>query len=160
MTAATGTGARAPTIRAAVMADAAELARLFTILGHPTTAVDIAARWDRWAAEGNDALIADRGDGTLAGLATLHRTRVLHRPGPVGRITALVVDEAERGRGIGRALVAAAEERLTRDGCVLLEITSGLRRADAHAFYERIGYARTSLRLARTLPTIPSGGGA
>ena len=148
-----------PTIRAADVTDAAELARLFIVLGHPTTANEIAARWAQWAAEGNDALVADRGDGTLAGLATLHRTRVLHRPAPVGRITALVVDAAERGRGIGRALVAAAEERLTRDGCILLEITSNLRRTDAHAFYERIGYARTSLRLARTLPIPRADGG-
>lgn len=152
MTTPTDRGATIPAIRAAVSTDAGELARLFTTLGHPTRADEIAARWAQWAAEGNDALVADRGDDTLAGLATLHRTRVLHRPGPVGRITALVVDEVERGRGIGRALVGAAEERLTRDGCVLLEITSNLRRADAHAFYERIGYERTSLRLARTLP--------
>jgi GNAT superfamily N-acetyltransferase len=149
-----------PIIRPAAATDAVELARLFTVLEHPTSAADVTARWAQWAAEGNDALVADRGDGTLAGLATLHRTRVLHRPAPVGRITALVVDATERGRGIGRALVAAAEERLTRDGCILLEITSNLRRADAHAFYERIGYARTSLRLARTLPIIPSGGRA
>jgi GNAT superfamily N-acetyltransferase len=160
MTTPTGHGAPTPTIRAAVLADADELSRLFTALEHPTRAAEITARWAQWAAEGNDALVADRGDGTLAGLATLHRTRVLHRPAPVGRITALVVDAAERGRGIGRALVAAAEERLTRDGCILLEITSNLRRADAHAFYERIGYARTSVRLARTLPIIPTRGDA
>jgi GNAT superfamily N-acetyltransferase len=76
---------------------------------------------------------------------------VLHRPKPVGRITALVVDAPVRGQGIGRALVAAAEEALARAGCGLLEITSHERLVDAHAFYERLGYQRTSVRLAKVL---------
>jgi GNAT superfamily N-acetyltransferase len=140
-----------PTIRRATARDAPELARLLTSLGHPTIAVTIEARWAEWAAAGNLALVAARPDGTLAGVATLHHMLVLHRPRPVGRITALVVDAPVRGRGIGRALVAAAEEMLTSVGCGLLEITSNVRRADAHAFYEHLGYERTSFRFARML---------
>jgi GNAT superfamily N-acetyltransferase len=138
-------------IRAATPDDAPELSRLLTQLGHPTTEAEVRARWDGCSREGSAALVADRGDGTLAGLATIGRIHVLHRPRPIGRITALVVDAPDRGRGLGRALVAAAEARLLDAGCGLLEITSNLRRADAHAFYERIGYEKTSVRLARTL---------
>jgi GNAT superfamily N-acetyltransferase len=138
-------------VRPAVVDDAPELSRLFGELEHPASSAELAARWDAWAREGNVALVADRGDGTLAGVATLHRMHVLHRPRPVGRVTALVVDARERGHGIGRALVAAAEARLTQDGCGLLEITSNARRTDAHAFYERIGYVRTSVRLMKPL---------
>ena len=140
-----------PGVRVATRDDADELARLLTQLEHPTSAASIAARWDEWRAAGNLALVAARADGTLAGVATLHHMLVLHRPRPVGRITALVVDAAERGRGIGRALVAAAEAELTRAGCGLLEITSNARRVDAHAFYERLGYTRTSLRFMKPL---------
>lgn len=140
-----------PAIRRATAADAPELARLLTSLGHPTAAVTIEAHWDEWEAAGNTALVAERPDGTLSGVATLHHMLVLHRPRPVGRITALVVDAPVRGQGIGRALVAAAEEVLTSVGCGLLEITSNLRRADAHAFYEHLGYERTSFRFARVL---------
>jgi GNAT superfamily N-acetyltransferase len=140
-------------IRSAAQSDAAEIARLLTVLGHPTDADALAARWGDWAAEGNAALVALRPDGTLAGVATLHQMRVLHRPRPVGRITALVVDAPLRGQGIGRALVSAAEEVLHRAGCGLLEITSNVRRTEAHAFYERLGYERTSVRLAKVLTT-------
>jgi GNAT superfamily N-acetyltransferase len=129
--------------------DAPELARLLTALGHPTDAAGVAARWEEWAAEGNAALVAAREDDTLIGVATLHRTRVLHRPRPVGRITALVVDAAVRGQGIGRALMAAAEEALVQAGCGLVEITSNVRRVDAHAFYARLGYEQTSVRLVK-----------
>lgn len=141
----------APVIRPAARHDAPEIARLLTALGHATAAEDVAERWGEWAAQGNAALVAARTDGTLAGLVTLHQMRVLHRPRPVGRITALVVDAAARGEGIGRALVAAAEETLARAGCGLLEITSNVRLTDAHAFYEHLGYERTSVRLAKDL---------
>ena len=90
-------------IRPATEHDVPELARLFTALGHPATAEAIAERWREWAAAGNTALVAPRRDGALAGAATLHRMVVLHRPSPVGRITALVVDTPLRGQGVGRA---------------------------------------------------------
>jgi GNAT superfamily N-acetyltransferase len=138
-------------IRRATAADAAEVARLFTVLGHPTTAEEAAARWPRFEADGNLAFVAQRDDGTLGGVITIHHMTVLHRPKRVGRITGLVVDVVLRGRGVGKALVAAAEAELKGTGCGLLEVTSNLRRADAHAFYERLGYERTSLRLAKTV---------
>lgn len=144
-------GKPAHPIRDAVATDAPELARLLTLLGHPTTTESIVTRWSEWSAAGNVALVCARPDGTLSGAGTLHRMMVLHRPKPVGRITALVVDVPERGQGIGRALVAAAEEMLERAGCGLLEITSHVRRVDAHAFYEHLGYERTSVRLAKRL---------
>lgn len=75
--------------------------------------------------------------------------RVLHRPAPVGRISMLVVDAKLRNRGIGEALVRAAEHALVASGCQIVEVTSNNARTDAHRFYERLGYERTSVRLAR-----------
>ncbi|MBX5461906.1 MAG: GNAT family N-acetyltransferase [Steroidobacteraceae bacterium] len=141
-----------PTIRRATRADAPELERLFGMLGYPIRSDSILARWAEWEAAGNIALVADRQDGTLAGVITLHHTHVLHRERPVGRISALVVDASVRGRGIGRSLVAAAEVILTEAGCEVIEVTSNMRRTDAHAFYERLGYERTSYKFAKRTP--------
>ena len=140
-----------PHIRPATAADASEVARLLTLLGHPTDAGGVSERWGEWSAAGDTALVAVRPGGTLAGLATLHQMRALHRAAPVGRITALVVDASVRGQGIRRALVTAAERTLAQSGCGLVEVTSNVRLAHAHAFYERLGYERTSVRLAKTL---------
>ena len=89
--------------------------------------------------------------GTVAGCLSTSVMRVLHRPAPVGRISMMVVDESLRGRGIGAELVRAAEAALAAQGCQIVEVTSNMRRIDAHRFYERLGYDRTSVRLAKTV---------
>jgi predicted N-acetyltransferase YhbS len=139
-----------PTIRRATIADAAELARLLSPLGYPITENDIIAVWDAWVSEGNVALVI-QGEDSLLGVITLHSMVVLHRPKPVGRITSLAVDASVHGQGLGRALMQAAEDALTRAGCGMVEVTSNMRRSDAHDFYKHMTYEQTSFRFARTL---------
>lgn len=143
-------------LRLATRADVAELARLLAPLGYALEPRDVDAVWPGWEAEGNRAWVAQGAHGLL-GVVVLHRTTVLHRARPVGRITALAVDPAAQGRGLGRALVEAAERDLARAGCALIEITSHARRTAAHAFYEHLSYERTSVRFARTLPDEDTG---
>lgn len=138
-------------IRPARASDLPELVRLFSELGYDIAPDVLAKRWEAFEGSGEHALVADEASqqGRLLGVATLHATPVLHRAGPVGRVTALVVDATFRGCGIGRALMAAAERWAAERGCVLLEVTSNQRRADAHKFYEGLGFERTSFRFAR-----------
>ena len=131
-------------IRDAVAADAPAIAALIAALGYEVSAADVRARL-----AGAGALVAD--EGGVIGVVTTSVMNVLHRPRPVGRISMLVVAEAVRGGGIGAALVAEAERRLAERGCGLVEVTSNARRERAHAFYERLGYQRTSWRFAKTL---------
>jgi predicted N-acetyltransferase YhbS len=141
-----------PRIRHAMEGDGPDMARLLTALGHPTTSDDVAAEWAEWSAAGNAALVAIDTDGVVIGVITLHRMRVLHRRQPVGRITSLIVNATARGRGVGRALVLAAEDVLVGAGCGIVEVTSHMRLDEAHTFYEHVGYERTSHRFAKTLP--------
>lgn len=136
-------------IREARPGDAEPAAVLIRALGYEVSAADVRKRLAALKKAGDAALTAVRGE--LIGLVTLHVTPVLHRPRPVGRITLLVVAEAARGQGVGAALVAAAERRLAAKGCGLVEVTSNRKRLRAHAFYEKLGYERTSYRFARSL---------
>lgn len=54
----------------------------------------------------------------------------------------IAVDPAAQGRGVGRALMAAAEERVRAEGgrMVLVETASKPSYAATRAFYEAIGY--------------------
>jgi ribosomal protein S18 acetylase RimI-like enzyme len=137
-------------IRSARREDAAALSSLITQLGYPAPADVVAARIVALEAAHELVLVAEL-DGDVVGVLTVHVMPVLHRPTPVGRLSMLVVAESVRGRGIGRALVAAAERDLAARGCALVEVTSNQKRKDAHAFYERLGYEVTSLRFKRDL---------
>lgn len=143
-------------VRPARSADAATMASLLVELGYEATPEVIASRFAGLEGHGEVALVATRGDGPPLGLVTVHVTRVLHRPAPVGRLTALVVTAGARGRGVGRALVDAAEAILAARGCGLVEVTSNIRLTGAHAFYRRLGYEATSYRFGKQLRQGPA----
>jgi ribosomal protein S18 acetylase RimI-like enzyme len=63
-----------------------------------------------------------------------------------GQIIALAVASSFRRRGVGRALVEAAEALLSERGATAVVVTTANRRSDAHAFYERLGYVFTGRR--------------
>ena len=126
------------------------LARLIGELGYAIEAAEAVERLAAMAAEGRAVLVAEL-DGAVVGCLSTSAMRVLHRPAPVGRISMMVVDETWRSRGIGAALVRAAERALAAQGCYMVEVTSHVRRTEAHRFYERLGYDKSSVRLAREL---------
>jgi ribosomal protein S18 acetylase RimI-like enzyme len=129
--------------------DSEAIAALIAALGYEAGAADIRRRLAALAKAGQQIVVAEK--GRLVGVLTTSMMIVLHRPKPVGRISMLVVAEEERGAGIGAALVAEAEKRLAAKGCGLVEVTSNKKRLRAHAFYERLGYERTSYRFAKSL---------
>ena len=137
-------------IRAAKPEDAAALVELLQELGFPTAVVVVAQRLTALADSGEKVLVGTRCAEVL-GFVTLHVTPVLHRAAPVGRITALVVASRARKQGLGRALVATAEQHLAGAGCGLMEVTSNQKLVEAHTFYQQLGYAMTSFRFGKTL---------
>jgi len=137
-------------IRPAVADDAPELATLLAHLGYPADAAALPDRLLRLRAGGDDAFVAVL-DGATVGLATVHARAVLHVARPVAQLTALVVPPEMRGRGVGRALVAAAEQWARAQGAERLVVTTALHRADAPLFYERLGFEHTGRRYVRRL---------
>jgi GNAT superfamily N-acetyltransferase len=107
-------------------------------------------RIDRMLAEGDRLVVAEAG-GAVVGLAALHVSPSLEHDAPAGKLAALIVDEAQRGAGVGRALVGEMEAEARRRGCGVLFLTTAEGRAGAHAFYERLGLERTGRRYAKTL---------
>jgi PhnO protein len=139
-------------VREAVLTDAPEVVRLLALLGHAMSSGTAEARLAAFRESGEHVLVATRaGSASLLGAVTLHVTQVMHRIGPIGRFTAVVVDESARGQGIGTILIKVAEAFLASQGCAMIEVTSNKKRTDAHAFYERLGYTATSFRFAKSI---------
>lgn len=140
------------TVRDLSSGDLSQVVPLLVELGYPVEETVLEQRFRDFSSKGESALVGER-DGQIIGLLTLHVTPVLHRPGSVGRITTLVVAKHAHGQGVGRALMNEAEGRLWTEGCVLIEVTSNLKRSDAHTFYEKLGYERTSYRFGKVRPS-------
>jgi GNAT superfamily N-acetyltransferase len=81
----------------------------------------------------------------------LHTSLALEYDQPAGKLSAIVVDKTHRGRGVGKALVKALEAEARSRGCCLIFLTTAERRADAHAFYSRLGFEHTGRRYAKSL---------
>ena len=137
-------------VREARPADAAAMVALIAQLEFTVDEAGVTDRLARLATDGEPVLLAED-DGAILGLLDWHVMTTIHRPRPVGRIVALVVADGQRGRGVGRALVAEAERRMRQRGCEKMEVTSNLKLAKAHAFYEAIGLEKSSFRFARDL---------
>ena len=128
------------TIRPLTAGDASAVAALSSDLGYPTDPAAMDARLKALLAATGHALFgAEDGDGALAGWVHVC-TRLLLIDPPSALVEGLVVAAGARRRGVGRALVAAAEDWARRGGARTMRLRSGAPREDAHAFYRALGY--------------------
>jgi len=139
-----------PELREAKTGDAAALVRLIGLLDHDVDDKGVRKRISALSKGGLAPLVATL-EKDVIGLCGIDSMTAIHRDQPVGRVNILVVAEAARGQGIGRMLLEAAEQRLKKLGCGMVEITSNDRLAEAHAFYRHMGYERTSIRFVKAL---------
>jgi GNAT superfamily N-acetyltransferase len=89
------------------------------------------------ASPDHDVLVFDDGEVIAwVGLTVSHSLT----SEPHASLMGLVVDAGHRSRGIGQAMMEAAEQWARDRGLGHLRLRTNLVRADAHRFYERIGY--------------------
>lgn len=127
------------TIRRARPTDAVRIASLSNQLGYRLTNDEYRKRIEALAGDPDHVVrVVDRGDEVIGWLHAF-----ICPPLMAGReveIGGLVVDEAHRGRGIGRSLMAEAEQWARTRGCTAIRVRSNTVRTEAHVFYKRQGY--------------------
>ncbi len=84
--------------------------------------------------------VAARQAGTLVGYAGILMT------GPEADIQTVAVAPVARGRGVGRALVAALLDRAWVGGARIVHLEVGSDNTPARALYERLGFGVVGLR--------------
>jgi GNAT superfamily N-acetyltransferase len=103
-----------------------------------------AAHWaafDAIDADPRNELIVVEEDGVPVGTFQLTFTPSLSRGGSERMtIEAVRVRSDRRGGGVGRQMMTWALDRGRERGCRLAQLTTDKRRADAHRFYESLGF--------------------
>ena len=120
--------------------DTACVAELTGQLGYPSTPEDIGGRFAYLRGRPEDEVLVavDEGDPPLG---WIHVSRFASlEASDLALIGGLVVDDAHRARGIGEALLDAAEGWARRHGASTMVVRSRITRGRAHRFYERHGY--------------------
>lgn len=141
-------------VRRAELADAAPLAELMTQLGYPTRTSEMEMRMEAICSDKTYATFVAVTDGKVCGMIGTS-TRYSYEHNSAGAvIMALIVAENARGRGVGHALIKAAEEDLAERNIRRVAVYTHFRRTDAHEFYEKVGYVKNGFRLIKELPTV------
>ncbi|MBV2208659.1 MAG: GNAT family N-acetyltransferase [Thermomonas sp.] len=138
-------------LRNAVPADADDVAHLLAELGYPCDIHDAAERISTILANDRQALVVARRQGAVCGLVALDFMYYLPLGTTTCRVTALVVTPSAQGQGVGRHLLKEAERRARSGGAARIELTSGVQRVEAHAFYRACGYSGSSVRFVKPL---------
>lgn len=138
-------------VRRTTIRDADAVQNLLEQLGYTATMEETAERIRKVARSRRAFLaVATSGDATV-GLVAAVVAPYFPNGTDICRITALVVDQDRRGGGIGEALVDSATAFARNAACASVEVTTANARARTHQFYEKMGFARTSVRFFRAL---------
>ena len=120
-------------------------------LGYPATDEQAAERIERIDADPSTSLIVAALEDEIAGLGALNVQNLVERDDLGCEVAALVVSKRFRRQRVGEALLNALEDEARARGSRYLVLNTAHRRADAHAFYEALGYEHTGRRYGKEL---------
>lgn len=136
-------------VRSATIEDAADIVGLMRQLGYSVNISLIEEKLRDFSGSATDTVFVAELENEVVGCISCHITSLFHKKGSSGRITSLVIKLRRRRTGVGRALVAKAEEFFKAKGCIKAEVTSGSHRLEAHKFYEALGFQEDEPRFIK-----------
>jgi GNAT superfamily N-acetyltransferase len=82
-------------------------------------------------------------NGAIVGtFALLIMDNLSHAGRPSGIVEAVAVASSCQGQGIGKAMMQFAMQQCQQANCYKLTLSSNLKRSNAHAFYESLGFIK------------------
>ena len=135
------------TLRQATAADVPQVMGLYAQPafdnGQVLNQADAQAVFARFAAYPNYRLfVACQGGQVVGSYALLVMDNLGHRGTPSAVVEDVVVAANQQGQGIGRLMMAHAVAEAKAAGCYKLALSSNLKRAEAHKFYEALGFTQ------------------
>jgi GNAT superfamily N-acetyltransferase len=141
-------------VREAIPEDWEQVKELLAELGRPDVRDDPdeprhRTRYEEYL-ERDDALaLVAEHDGAIVGFVDVEFRQRLNFLQPQAWVPDLVVAEAARGTGAGRALLDEVERRAIERNCWGMALESANWRESSHAFYEHVGWGDTGKAFSR-----------
>lgn len=131
-----------PRVRPVEPRDGPALTRLTGELGYPSTEAQIGARLARVLADPEHAIfVAEDTTARVVGWIHVFINKLIETDARA-EIGGLVADPTVRRQGIGRGLMLQAEAWTKGRGLSAVSLRTNIKRADAHKFYESLGYVQ------------------
>jgi hypothetical protein len=127
------------------------VALLLGELGYPSEEADVCDRLHGLLPSNTSRVLVAESANEIVGLMVAELIRHFPNGSMICRVTALVVSSHQRGLGIGQRLLAGAADFAREHHCSGVEITTAEHRFEAHRFYQRLGFSRTSVRFFQPL---------
>ncbi|WP_289029073.1 GNAT family N-acetyltransferase [uncultured Paraglaciecola sp.] len=137
-------------IRAAQIGDANVISSLLAQLGYDTAPSKIEVLVSM-AASGNNKICVGVLSGQVIAMMSVIFFNYFPSAEKLCRITSIIVDESVRGSGVGSKLIDYARSIALAEKCSMLEVTTSLRREQTQAYYESIGFQKTSYKYVQKL---------
>jgi 3'(2'), 5'-bisphosphate nucleotidase len=131
-------------VRPASLADRAAILRLIREMGGHDD-VDLGSTFGLVLARPSIRALVAEDAGSIVGYAELHARPVPNRDRIEGWLSTLAVAREDRGAGIGRLLIAAAEHAARELGCDEIALESSEWRERSHAFYRELGFSERAV---------------
>ncbi len=97
--------------------------------------------------ESDSDIVVIRDNGRIVAMTTIGYFTTIS--GLYGEITHVVVDQAHRGKGLGKAMTSAAIEQAKKRGVTKLHLESDPERIIANVMYEKAGFKKLNKNFYR-----------
>ena len=114
------------------------------VLEIPVTDECLSETYKKMSGDDRYTTFVAEADGKIVGLVTMVTAMAIGHPNGYTKINGLGVLPEYQNRGIGRMLLKKTEQQAMENGTRYLGLASGFMREEAHAFYEHMGYKKTS----------------
>jgi|SRR5579871_2427520 len=138
-------------IRAAKNHDARKIFNFLCELeGHLFDQQDFEINYRLCLSDNNNVyLVAADKDNNAVGFMSCHGQILLHEGGMVYEIQELFVEKPYRNKGIGKMLLKALEEYLSKRDYKQIEVTTNKKRTDTIKFYANNGFEETHVKFVK-----------
>lgn len=120
-------------------------------LGYSVSVDDLALRIKQMRDDKHYCIFVAENNNEVIAFIGIHIGLAFEYSGKIARIIALAVKKEYHRQGIGTKLLQTAESYFKENHVELIAVNSGIRRVEAHRFYEKQGFYKKGYRFAKAV---------